>query len=68
MINVAIDCHSDLSPSDWQRMDRWQLEEFAKNGNFQQKTSLIDWGYAGLPAWQFEDLYLMAYGQEWVQE
>jgi hypothetical protein len=68
MINVAIDCRSDLGPADWQRMNRWQLEQFARHGNHQQKESLTDWGYSGIPAWQFEELYFLAYGEEWQQD
>jgi hypothetical protein len=68
MINPATDCRSDLSPSDLQRMNRWQLEMFAQHGNNKQKQSLIDWGYSGLPAWQFEYLYEMATGEPWQQD
>ena len=68
MINVSIDCESDLSPGDWRKMDRWQLELFAKEGNVQQKRSLIDWAYAGLPAWMFEELYFLVHGEEWQQD
>lgn len=68
MINVATDCRSDLGPSDFMKMDRWQLEAFAQHGNDQQKQSLIDFGYSGLPAWQFEYLYEMATGQPWPED
>jgi hypothetical protein len=68
MINVATDCQQDLGPSDWNKMDRWQLEKFATDGSPQQKASLIDWAYSGLPAWFFEDLYFLAYGEEWQQD
>ena len=68
MINVSTDCTSDLSPSDWRKMNRWQLELFAREGNAQQKASLTDWGYSGMPAWQFEELYFLAYGEEWQQD
>jgi hypothetical protein len=52
MINVATDCTSDLGPSDWRKMNRWQLELFAREGNAQQ----------------FEELYFLAYGEEWQQD
>jgi hypothetical protein len=68
MINPATDCHSDLSPSDLSRMTRYQLETFAQHGNDKQKQCLIDWGYSGLPAWQFEYLYEMATGEPWQQD
>ena len=68
MINVAIDCRQDLGPSDWRNMNRWQLEMFALHGSTQQKDSLIDFGYSGLPAWQFEYLYEMATGKAWPPE
>jgi hypothetical protein len=68
MINVATDCVADLGPSDWRKMNRWQLELFAREGTAQQKASLTDWGYSGMPAWQFEELYFLAYGEEWQQD
>jgi hypothetical protein len=68
MINVATDCIADLGPSDWRKMNRWQLELFAREGTAQQKASLTDWGYSGMPAWQFEELYFSAYGEEWQQD
>lgn len=68
MINPAIDCRSDLGPSDFAKMNRWQLEMFALHGNDQQKQSLIDYGYGGLPAWMFEYLYEMATGQPWPED
>ncbi len=67
-INVATDCRQDLGPSDWARMNRWQLEKFASEGSPQQRQSLTDWGYSGLPAWQFEHLFFLAYGEEWQQD
>ena len=67
MINVATDCREDLGPSDWSKMNRANLERFALYGSQQQKNSLIDYGYSGLPAWFFEELYFMATGQEWQQ-
>ena len=67
MINPATDCQQDLGPSDWRRMNRMQLEFFATHGSQQQKDSLIDWGYSGLPAFFFEDLFFMATGQEWEE-
>ena len=48
-------------------MNRRQLEAFAAHGSQQQKDSLIDWGYSGLPAFFFEDLFFMATGQEWEE-
>lgn len=68
MINVATDCQQDLSPSDWDKMSRWQLELFATDGSPQQKASLTSWGYSGLPAWFFEELYFLAHGEEWQQD
>ena len=68
MINVAIDCRSDLGPSDWRNMNRWQLEMFARHGNHQQRESLLDWAYSGLPAWFFEALYEIATGEPWLQD
>jgi hypothetical protein len=66
-INPATDCETP-SPSDWARMNRRQLEVFASKGNPEQKTALIDWGYAGLPAWFFEELFFLATGEEWTQD
>ena len=68
MINPAIDCRQDLGPADWKRMNRMQLELFAGHGSQQQKDSLIDWGYSGLPAFFFEELFFLATGQEWQQD
>jgi len=68
MINVATDCQQDLGPSDWNKMNRWQLEKFATDGSPQQKDSLTSWAYSGLPAWFFEELYSLAYGEEWQQD
>jgi hypothetical protein len=68
MINPTIDCRSDLGPSDWAKMNRWQLEMFAQHGNDVQKKSLVDYGYGNLPAWQFEYLFEMAYKEPWQQD
>ncbi len=66
-INPATDCETP-SPSDWARMNCRQLEAFATRGNREQKAALIDWGYSGLPAWHFEELYFLATGEEWIQD
>lgn len=68
MIDVATDCRQDLGPSDWKKMNRQNLERFATYGSPQQKASLIDWGYSGLPAWFFEELHYLATGEEWQQD
>ena len=68
MINPAVDCKQDLGPSDWRAMDHRNLERFATYGSQQQKDSLIDWGYSGLPAFFFEELYFLATGEEWQQD
>jgi hypothetical protein len=68
MINPATDCRQDLGPSDWQRMNRQNLERFASHGSQQQKDSLIDWAYSGLPAFFFEELFFLATGQEWRED
>jgi len=49
-------------------MDRRNLERFATYGSQQQKDSLIDWGYSGLPAFLFEELFFLATGEEWQQD
>jgi hypothetical protein len=66
-----IDIQKDLlplSPSVLSKMNRNTLERIATEGTAAQKQDLIDWGYAGLPAWFFEELYLMATGEEWQQD
>ena len=68
MINPSIDCEQNLGPTDWRRMNRWQLEMFARHGSNQQKDSLIAYGYSGLPAFMFEELYYIATGQPWLTE
>ena len=67
MINPATDC-TIPGPADWQRMNRRQLETFATKGSPEQKASLTDWAYSGLPAWFFEDLYFLSYGEEWEEQ
>jgi hypothetical protein len=49
-------------------MPAWQLEKFASEGSPQQRQSLTDWAYGGLPAWLFEHLFFLAYGEEWQQD
>lgn len=68
MINVSTDCRQDLGPSDWRKMNRWQLEKFATDGSPQQRASLLDWSYSGLPAWFFEHLHFLATGEEWQED
>jgi hypothetical protein len=68
MINPATDCRQDLGPSDWEQMNRFSLERFASHGSQQQKDSLIDWAYSGLPAFFFEELFFLATGQEWRED
>jgi len=67
MINIQTDL-LPLSPSVLSTMSRSNLERIAKEGTTEQKDSLIAWGYSGLPAFFFEDLYFMATGQEWEQD
>jgi hypothetical protein len=67
MIDVATDCDVP-APSDFSKMHNWQLEMFASKGTPEQKDALIDWGYSGCPAWQFEHLYFLATGNEWNEE
>jgi hypothetical protein len=67
MINIQTDL-LPLSPSVLSKMTRSNLERIATEGTREQKDSLIDWGYSGLPAWFFEELYLMATGEEWQQD
>jgi hypothetical protein len=67
MINIQTDL-LPLSPSVLSKMSRSNLERIAKEGTTEQKDSLIAWGYSGLPAFFFEDLYFMATGQEWEQD
>lgn len=52
-------------PSEWRKMDWNGMLNFATHGNEQQKDSLVDFGYSGLPAWMFEELYFLAKGEEW---
>jgi hypothetical protein len=51
-----------LSKCNWQTLCR-----IAKEGTEEQQDCLIAWGYSGIPAWQFEDLFYMAKGEEWNQ-
>ena len=67
MINIQTDL-LPLSPSVLKTMGRNQLERIATEGTYEQKQSLIDWGYSGLPAWFFEELYFMATGTEWQED
>lgn len=67
MINIETDL-LPLSPSVLQKMTRPNLERIAIEGNVEQKSCLIDWGYSGLPAFHFEELYFLATGQEWQQD
>ncbi len=62
MINPATDC-TIPGPSDWQRMNRRQLETFATKGSPEQKASLTDWGYSVLPASFFAALYFLSYSE-----
>ena len=66
MINIATDCTTP-GPSDWKKMSWENLLKFATYGNREQKESLTDWGYSGLTAWQFEELYYICHGKEWHQ-
>lgn len=52
-------------PSEWRKMSWSKMLAFATHGNEQQKDSLTDFAYSGLPAWMFEELYFLAKGQEW---
>lgn len=67
MINIQTDL-LPLSPTVLAKMNRNTLERIASEGTPQQKDSLIDWGYSGLPAWFFEELYFMATGKEWEED
>ena len=51
-----------LSKCNWATLCR-----IANEGTIEQQDCLIHWGYAGIPAWQFEELYFMAKGEEWQQ-
>jgi hypothetical protein len=67
MINIQTDL-LPLSPTVLAKMNRNTLERIANEGTQQQKDSLIDWGYSKLPAWFFEELYIMATGKEWQED
>lgn len=67
MINIQTDL-LPLTPSILKKMSRHQLERIATEGTKEQKDCLIDWGYSGLPAWFFEELFFMATGKEWDDE
>lgn len=67
MINIQTDL-LPLSPTVLSKMSRSNLERIAKEGTKEQKDCLIDWGYSGLPAFFFEDLYFLATGTEWEQD
>ena len=67
MINIQTDL-LPLSPSVLNTMSRANLERIAMEGTYEQKQNLIDWGYSGLPAWFFEELYFLATGEEWQQD
>lgn len=67
MINIQTDL-LPLTPTVLKKMGRHQLERIAMEGTSEQKDCLIDWGYSGLPAWFFEELFFMATGKEWNNE
>ena len=67
MINIQTDL-LPLTSESLASMSCSNLERIACEGTHEQKRQLIDWGYSGLPAWHFEDLYLMATGEEWQQD
>jgi hypothetical protein len=67
MINIQTDL-LPLSPSVLSKMSRSNLERIAQEGTKEQKNDLIDWGYSGLPAWFFEELFFIATGTEWEQD
>jgi hypothetical protein len=67
MINIQTDL-LPLTSDSLSKMNRQTLERVAIEGTAEQKQQLIDWGYSKLPAYFFEDLYLMATGQEWEQD
>ena len=57
-----------LSPSVLQKMSCSNLELIAREGTKEQKDCLLDWGYGGLPAFLFEELFFLATGEEWEQD
>ena len=66
MINIQTDMNvtpESLSKSSWKCLVR-----IAQEGTEQQQETLIDWGYRSIPAWQFEELYFLAKGEEWEQD
>ena len=66
MINIQADINvtpESLSKSSWSALVR-----IAQEGSAQQQDCLIDWGYSSIPAWQFEELFFLAKGEEWEQE
>lgn len=67
MINIQTDL-LPLSPTVLATMNRNNLERIANEGTQEQRNALIDWGYSGLPAWFFEELYFMATGKEWQED
>jgi hypothetical protein len=67
MINIQTDL-LPLSPTVLSKMSRSNLERIATEGTKEQKDALIDWGYANIPAWFFEELFFIATGEEWQQD
>jgi len=66
MVNIQTDVV--VTPETLRLMSRWELQAIAEDGNQEQKDCLIHWGYASIPAWHFEHLYLVATGEEWWQD
>ena len=67
MINIQTDL-LPLTPTILSKMSRSNLERIAMEGTKDQKDSLIDWGYSGLPAFFFEELFFLATGTEWEED
>jgi hypothetical protein len=69
MINIQTDL-LPLSPSVLSKMSRSNLERIAAGSGIGKSSFCreIDWGYSGLPAWFFEELFFIATGSEWEQD
>lgn len=65
-INIQTDVN--VSPAMLSKCSWKVLVRIAREGSKEQQDCLIDWGYAGIPAWQFEELFFIAKGEEWQQD
>ena len=66
VINIQTDV--TVSPEMLTKCNWQTLRRIATEGTVAQQDCLIDWGYASIPAWMFEELFFLAKGEEWQQD